>query len=541
MRPPKKDPLGSRPLPTGIAKDAFWHFDPAETRILAIDDDANNRDMLSRLLSRAGFPIKTASSGAEGLSLLPGWDPHLVVCDVRLPDMSGLEICSGIKKAIRTRHVFVALISSQETSSDSKIAGLGSGADEYITRPVNNRELVARIHALARIQQTSHALRRSEQRFLTLAQTAPVGITRTDPYGNIVYVNDAWSKITGLSPEHAQGKRWQLGIHPDDVSLLQKSWQSAAAKQRAMKVECRMVRRDGKTRWILTTASTELDDDGKTAGYIAAIIDITERKAAEEAVATLNQTLEKRVSDRTAQLAHTNEILLNEINEKKRAEEALRQLPHRILDAQETERRRVARELHDGVSQILASVRFRCRDIISRIADLEDPKLLRDIRQTEKYLDAALTEVRNISHDLRPSELDDLGLVSAIQSLVDHSRHRSKLQFEVKLPRLRNRLPAEIELALYRILQESISNIERHARAKLVSITLSKTRRSLILVIQDDGRGFASPGDRSRKRSGGLGLINIRERADFIDATVAVNSQPKNGTRIEVFVPLPGK
>ncbi len=495
---PDPEPGQNPPGPGGAADDAFWHFDPAATRILAIDDE-NNRDMLSRLLSRAGFPVKSASTGTEGLSLLPDWNPDLVVCDVRLPDMSGLEICRNIKNTSGTRHVFVALISSQETSPDSKVAGLGSGADEYITRPINNQELVARILALARIQQTSHALRRSEQRFLTLAQTAPAGITRMDTYGNIVYVNDAWSGITGLSPEHAQGKRWHLGVHPDDITRLQQAWGAVSSGwKQSMKIECRMVRRDHQTRWILATAATEIGDDGTVEGYVTAMIDITERKTAEEALATLNQTLEKRVSVRTAQLARTNELLLNEINERKRAEEALRLLPHRILDAQETERRRVARELHDGVSQILASVRFRCRDIIGRMAELEEPDLLRDIRQTEKYLDAALAEVRNISHDLRPSELDDLGLIPAIESLAEHSRQRSRLHFKLDLPRLRKRLTGAIELALYRILQESISNIERHADAKQVDITLAKTRRSLTLVIQDDGRGFAPPVNRNR-------------------------------------------
>lgn len=221
-----------------------------------------------------------------------------------------------------------------------------------------------------------------------------------------------------------------------------------------------------------------------------------------------------------------------------RQDEVLRRLPHRIIEAQEIERRRAARELHDGVSQILASVRFRCRDIAGRIGELADQRLRHDIRQMEKYLDAALAEVRNISHDLRPSELDDLGLLPAIESLVTHSRERSGLRIDLTLPRLRKRLPEEMELAIYRILQEAISNIERHASARTVNITLAKKPRSLLVSVEDDGRGFAAS---KRKKTGGLGLINMRERAEFIDATITFSSRSEKGTRLELFVPLPAK
>jgi PAS domain S-box-containing protein len=513
------------------AQFSFWHFNPAETRVLAIDDDEFNRDMLSRLLKRAGFPVICAATGEEGLREIQDYDPDLVVCDVMLPDVTGFEICKQIKSSQKTAHIFVALISSQETSSESKVAGLGSGADEYIARPINNKELIARIHALGRIQQAALALRVSEQRFLTLAQTAPTGIIRTDPHGNIVYVNDYWCQLTGYKSKRAIGNRWDIGVHFDDIPLVSTLFDGQAAS----KSECRLFRPDKSIRWVLLTAAQEVTRDGEVTGHIGALIDITERKTAEDQLAGLNQTLDKQVASRTAQLAHTNEILLREVNERKRAEGELKLLPHRIIEAQETERRRVARELHDGVSQILASVRFRIRNVSQTVVDLGNEKLSAEIVQAERHLESALQEVRNISHDLRPSELDDLGLLPAIRSLVTHFEQRSGVDVSLELPRWRSRIDPDSELALYRILQESLSNVDRHAKASVVEITLTKNRKGITLVIRDDGSGFTT----LKKRSdGGLGLINIRERTESINGTVVVQSPPTGGVRIEVFVPL---
>ena len=524
-----------RTAPEGPAGASHWSFDPASTHILVIDDEAANRDILQRLLVSAGFRCDCAATGMDGLRMLAENGHDLVVCDVCLPDISGLDVSDRIKSATDTAHVFVALISSAETSSDSTVAGLGSGADEYVTRPIRNRELLARVRALARMQQTSRALRESEQRFLTLAKTAPTGILRTDIHGRIVYVNDYWCQLAGIPAKDALGGDWTTGLHPEDVPLLISAFEDAAIRQVPMRTECRLLGPDGNIRWVISTASAELDGEGILSGYIGAIIDITERKTAEEALSALNQTLEERVADRTDRLARTNDILVNEIAERKRAEEALKQLPHRILEAQENERRRIARELHDGVSQILASVRFRCQLLTDRLGPSFDPSVMSELAATHGHLDAALREVRNISHDLRPSELDDLGLVPALRSLTDHFRQRTGLAVTVTAPRLRNRLPQEIELAAYRIVQESLTNIERHARADTVEIVLVKKPRAMTLTVRDDGCGF---GPNASGRTGGLGLVNLRERADFINGTVAIRSAPREGTTIELYVPL---
>lgn len=512
---------------------AGWNFTPADTRILVIDDNEDNREILLRLLTRGGFTVQQAADARSGLNLLYTWEPDLVVCDVNLPDRSGMDVCREIKHAERWRHIFVALISSEVTSSFSKVAGLDLGADEYITRPLGNKELVARIHALARIQQTSGALRNSEQRFLTLAKTAPTGIIRTDPDGNVLYANDYWTELTGLPGRRAIGKPWHVGLHSDDVVRVTGDFRQAAEQQVQFKTECRILQPGGEIRWILMSADREAEPDDSTIGYIGSAIDITERKQAEQALADLARTLEQRVADRTEQLEKTNEVLLQEIDVRTQAEESLRQIPHRIIEAQETERRRVARELHDGVSQLIASVRFRCRDIGQRIIDLGDEQLSEEVHRTVGYLDSALTEVRNISHELRPRELDDLGLVSAIRELIHHMEQRTKMKFELTAPNLRKRLPADVELAAYRIIQECYTNIERHAGASEVETAVRKTPRALFITVSDNGVGM-----KPKQTPSGLGLLHMRERAEAVRGVIEFENNLDGGTQVSLRVPL---
>ena len=233
-----------------------------------------------------------------------------------------------------------------------------------------------------------------------------------------------------------------------------------------------------------------------------------------------------------------------DVTEKVRAEEALRALPHRIIEAQEGERRRVARELHDGVSQLLMSVRFRLMSVESWLHDRADDTLRRDVTRAKSHLDAASREVRDISRNLRPRELDDLGLMVAIHFAAEEIAERSKLHVECRLARLRTRLPAEVELALYRIFQEAVANILKHANAKNITVELLREDGGITLRVTDDGLGFTTTRKRTRSARTSLGLVNMRERAEFITGTLTIKSVPREGTIIEVWVPLsrkPGK
>jgi len=165
---------------------------------------------------------------------------------------------------------------------------------------------------------------------------------------------------------------------------------------------------------------------------------------------------------------------------------------------------------------------------------LGDESLLADVQRTVGYLDTALTEVRNISHELRPRELDDLGLVSAIRELIAHMEQRTKMNFELTAPNMRKRLPTDVELAVYRIIQECFTNIERHARAGEVETVVRKTPRALFITVSDNGVGM-----KQENPSGGLGLLHMRERAESVGGTIDFQNNLDDGTLVSLRVPLP--
>jgi signal transduction histidine kinase len=219
------------------------------------------------------------------------------------------------------------------------------------------------------------------------------------------------------------------------------------------------------------------------------------------------------------------------------AETELRRLSRLIVDAQETERRRVARELHDSVNQVLSSVKFRLQSMEERLHE-RDEGLGRDAVKARQLLEKAIEEVIRISRNLRPSELDDLGLVPAIRSLCEEFGQRTGLAVTHALSPVLESCSREIELALYRIVQEALTNVEKHARATSVDLTLTSDGTTLCATIRDNGSGFEphSPAARTTDK-GGMGLMDMQERARNLGGSCVARSAPGQGTEIRVALP----
>jgi two-component system NarL family sensor kinase len=227
--------------------------------------------------------------------------------------------------------------------------------------------------------------------------------------------------------------------------------------------------------------------------------------------------------------------LVINIRERRLADVKLKALTQRIIDTQEEERGRVARELHDGISQMLVGVRY-ALELTRRRFQINDDRVGESLDKGIDGLGGAIQEVRRISRDLRPGVLDDLGLGPALQSLADDFAQRTGVNSSVETVVFRNRLDQEARIALYRIAQEALTNIERHAAAQTVTISLKGQRSGAHLVITDDGKGMpTSPS--SQRAIGGLGLRNMQERLEQIGGTFRIQSSSK-GTTIEAQVPL---
>jgi PAS domain S-box-containing protein len=227
-------------------------------------------------------------------------------------------------------------------------------------------------------------------------------------------------------------------------------------------------------------------------------------------------------------------IVITDISGRKRMELAQRYLAEKVRVAQEQERHRVSRELHDGISQLLSSARHRLHEVEKTANELKRPKLQQDVEATRHLLEKTMTEVRLISRNLRPSELDDLGLSPAIQSLVEDFEVRTKIPVHCECD-LNGHLKQDAELAIYRIVQEALTNVGKHARASRVVIQLGRQRGSIHLRIRDNGRGFNSPG--AGIHGHGLGLMNMQERAAFVGGLLSIRSTPRQGTEIALELP----
>jgi PAS domain S-box-containing protein len=230
-------------------------------------------------------------------------------------------------------------------------------------------------------------------------------------------------------------------------------------------------------------------------------------------------------------------MVVTNMTEARRAEEMLRALTHRVVHAQEVERGRVALELHDNITQLLCAVHFRSQALADGLSARDGP-LKGEATRIREMLGKAAKEVERIARNLRPSVLGQLGLDAALRSTSTEFADRTGVSVKLAFMPLAAQLPAEYELALYRILQEALKNVEKHARALHVTVCLRRLGAFVQLVIKDDGVGFDP--DRSparRKRKGGLGLLGMRERAAYVGGSLKIKSIRHSGTEIEARVP----
>ena len=232
-------------------------------------------------------------------------------------------------------------------------------------------------------------------------------------------------------------------------------------------------------------------------------------------------------------------MVVTDLTESRRNEEMLRTLTHRVVQAQEAERGRVALELHDHITQLLCGILVRSQTLADQLPEREALAKTEAIK-LRALLGVAADEVERISRNLRPGVLDQLGLVEVLRVTSTEFARRTGVSVKLGCAPLAARLPAGTELALYRILQEALNNVERHARARQVTVQLKKSGGFVQLIIKDDGSGFDP--DRittGRKIKGGLGLLSMRERAAYVGGVFKVKSARGAGTVIEVRIPVP--
>ncbi len=466
-----------------------------------VDDNLPLLKLYSQILRDSGHEVWEASNGRQALRIIRDRRPSLVVLDVVLPDISGLEVCRQIKRDAALRDVFIILISGHATRAEQTVEGLATGADEYLFKPVAPSEFLARIRTVVRLVETTAALRASEQHYRRLVEILPDAVAQIDKQFRLAGLNPRAAAMLGYAgPGELLGKNVLEIVQAKDRDRFHANMTMALKTGAVGTEEYVVIRRDGRGVPVEMTAALSTGPNGESSGLVVVARDMAERK---------------------------------------RAEEELRRLPQRITEAQEAERLRVARELHDGVNQVIASAAMRLRRVQVTLST-QNPAASELLARCHKLLVQALEENRRIAHNLRPSDLDELGLSAACRNLCKELQARTGLAVKCQFTRFDRLLPPKVDLSLFRMVQEALTNVEKHANAKLVRLRIAIQRGTVLIEIKDDGRGFDPATPRAAQGGeGGIGLTNLRERAAALGGKCEVVSTPKQGTAIRVRVPLP--
>jgi PAS domain S-box-containing protein len=407
------------------------------------------------------------------------------------------------------------------------------------------------IHDITAIKLAEAALRESEGHLRSLMENAKeFAIYRLvyddkNPLGvSVVFVSPSMDDILGPSDRLKFGT-WFENIHPDDEKRIKKA-QVMAFETLNFDEDMRIFHPKKKEwRWVRVTANGISDQDGRTT-YINGIIrDITEEKKAEEALKQAHDHLEQRVKQRTMQLSKSNLRLKEEIKERRQAEEALsrsevklRHLSNQLIDTQENERKRIARELHDELGQSLVGLKFQLSKWTKKLEE-NQLELKVEIEKALKAIDLMTENVRRLSRDLRPSVLEHLGLWEALQWLFDEGVQKYGLQIINNIKDPRFSFSKEQELIIFRIFQEALTNISKHAHARQVLVQVADQGKEALFSIQDDGEGFKlNEITQSASPDRGLGLTVMDERARMAGGTLSLWSEEGKGTKISFTVPV---
>lgn len=338
------------------------------------------------------------------------------------------------------------------------------------------------------------------------------------PDGTVVEANRAALEGMGFTRDQVIGRKcwepWWSAL-PSEVETLKASV-ARAAQGEVVREECSYCTANGMVRFADRTLAPVRDDNGVVVLIVASALDITEQKE-------LLDKLEQRVHARTQEL------------EQKNAE--LRKLSARLLQIQDEERRRIARELHDSVGQLLAAISMNTSNIHREKGKLS-ASAASAVSENVKLVEQVSNEIRTLSHLLHPPLLDEIGLLSALKWYIDGFSERSKIRVTSDIPSDLGRLPRDVELSLFRIVQECLTNIHRHSGSLTAFVRLARSRQGVTLEVKDEGRGFSLNGESivSGSETAGVGLRGMRERVRQLGGQFEITS---SGTGTLVFARLP--
>lgn len=340
--------------------------------------------------------------------------------------------------------------------------------------------------------------------------------------GVVMSWNAGAERIFGYSADEMVGHSINRILLTDDRS--EASWVYPALRGEGSIQSYDTVRlgKHGRRIDVSITMSPIRDGTGRIVGVSKIIRDISDRKRSQMLLHQALGELEKKVQERTTELSQANR--------------SLRDLSGRLMQVQEDERSRLARDLHDEVGQLLTALKI---DLQAVQHGASGQSLGGALTDSLGLVDRLLTQVRTLALDLRPSILDDLGLVPALRWYANRQAQRNGWTLQLTIDGVVGRIPALIEVACFRVVQEALTNIAKYASAKTIELTLRRQTQEVILIIHDDGIGFDVAAARQRARDGeSMGLFGMEERVRLAGGHVSILSEAGRGTSLELYFPL---
>ncbi len=475
--------------------------------ILVVEDEQIVARDIKHSLQRLGHIVPdVVATGEEAIEKVAELLPDLVLMDIKLQGkMDGVEAAEQIRTRFDIPVVYLTAYADDRTLDRAKI----TDPFGYLLKPFDSKDLHTTIEMALYKHRMNTKLKESEQWLGTLLKSIGDAVIATDETGAIAFMNPVAEKLIGCHAGQALGKDLAKVFQTLDEKtgdLLENPARILLNKGHSgmMERECLLLAHLDKKIPIFFKATPMVNAKKKMMGVVLVFRDITESKRAEEAI--------------------------------RKAEEQQRLLSESLVKMQEEERLRIAHELHDDLGQSLTALRMDVTWVQSLLK--EEMELHNRLRQMVDISDNLIDTVRNISYELRPSVLDDLGLVNAIESYVHQFEVRSRIPCMVDLGKLDVPIGKDVSLAAYRIIQEALTNVARHSEADEIRIQLQQTDNVFELEIHDNGKGF-NPEILSARNS--IGLLGMKARARMVGGSLEIKSKKSKGTQIIARFPLPTK
>ena len=489
-------------------------------QILVVEDNPEMNSFLTESLGDQ-YRVVAAFDGQEGLEKAIEHRPDLIVTDVMMPRMSGEDLVREVRNRPELDDVPI-LILTGIADEKLRVHLLKSGAQDCLVKPFSTEELLARAGGLiARKLKSEATLRQSYALLRAVTEGVPDAIFVKDAQGRYRMINSAGAKRLGAPVAEVIGKDDAALFDPETAAKIRADDQKVLAEKQTLTFEERRASADA-DRTYLTTKAPHRDHEGRIIGVLGISVDITDRKRAEDQLRALNETLEQRVTKRTAELEQRTI--------------QLQVLARQLTQAEQKERRRVAYILHEHFQQLLVGAKY-------ELTGASDPVLLPSLpailQKVQRILDDAIAESRALTVELSPPILRYARMAEVLRWLADSVLSKQGLQVDVRADDEVDPKDPQIRELLFQGVRELLFNVASHAGVNQAVVEMVRADDGRVLIaISDQGVGFDVQKYRSEMLAGkAFGLFSIQERLELIGGHVTIDSAPGRGTRVTLLGP----